>query len=83
MVRPDGIWLVVAAANLAALFCAANPWFQDWQRVGVAFFAIEAILFVVVYLPVVVYQLLVRKRGFRESFTVAARALMDIVTGMP
>lgn len=80
-IEKRAVWTVVALVNLVALFCSANPWFDEWRATGASFFAIEAMLTVIVYLPVVTYQRFVRKRPWGESFTVAAGSLMEIITG--
>lgn len=71
---------IVLAANLFLLFFAFNPWFDAWAGQAVAAIVIELVLLVVVGLPMVLYQVVIRKKTFRQSVRDSVEAVMDFLT---
>lgn len=80
MARVWSLW-VVLAVNLLLLFFAFNPWLDAWTEQAVAVILIELVLLVVVGLPVVLYQVVIRKKTLRQSVRDSVEAVMDFLTG--
>lgn len=80
MARVWSLW-VVLAVNLSLLFFAFNPWLDAWAGQATAVIVIELALLVVVGLPVVLYQVVVGKKTFRQSVRDSVEAVMDFLTG--
>lgn len=78
-----GVWVGLVLANLGLLFFALNPWIVRWADQAAAVLILEVLLVPLVLGPVVAYQMLVRKRTFRDSLTVAAEVLGDLISGLP
>ncbi|GAB4364742.1 MAG: hypothetical protein Kow0060_21920 [Methylohalobius crimeensis] len=80
MTRVWTLWIVVGI-NVLLLFFAFNPWLDTWSGQAVAVLVIEALVLVVIGLPVIIYQMAIRKKSFRQSVRDAIEAVMDFVTG--
>lgn len=80
MARVWSLW-VAMAVNLFLLFLAFNPWFDAWSGQAVAAIVIELVLLVVVGLPMVLYQVVIRKKTLRQSVRESVEAVMDFLTG--
>lgn len=68
--------------NLGLLFFALNPWIVRWADQASTVLVVEVLLVPLVLCPVVAFQMLVRKRTFRESLAAALDALGDLLSGM-
>ena len=80
MARVWSLW-VVLAVNLLLLFFAFNPWLDAWAGQAVTVILIELVLLVVVGLPIVLYQVVIRKKTLRQSVRDSVEAVMDFLTG--
>lgn len=80
MLRVWSLWIVLVV-NLLLLFLAFNPWFDAWAGQAIAVVVIELVLLVVVGLPVVLYQVVIRKKTWRQSIRDSIEAVMDFLTG--
>ena len=80
MTRVWTLW-IVAGINVLLLFFAFNPWLDTWSGQAVAVLAIEVLVLVFIGLPVIIYQVVIQKKGFRQSARDAIEAVMDFVTG--
>jgi hypothetical protein len=67
--------------NLLLLFLAFNPWLDAWAGQALTVIVIELVLLAVVGLPVVLYQVVIRKKTFRQSVRDSVEAVMDFLTG--
>lgn len=76
-----GIFGVVLLANLVALFCIINPWFDGWQRQGYVLVVIEAVFTVVVGVPVFFYHYMRKKKPLRQSITATLQTIIDFLAG--
>jgi hypothetical protein len=81
MVRmKEGIYIVVLAANIAALFCIFNPWYVKWQSQGFVFFFLEALFLVFIGIPIFIHHL--RKgRSWRNAMASSLDSVMNFLTG--
>lgn len=75
-----GILLVALLANIGALFCAFNPWFEDWMSQGILFLVLEAVFLVVIGVPVFVHHL---RKGLsaRAALTASMDSVMSFLAG--
>ena len=80
MARVWSLW-VVLAVNLFLLFFAFNPWLDAWAGQAMGVIVIELVLLIVVGLPMVLYQVVIRKKTFRQSVRDSVEAVMDFLTG--
>lgn len=80
MTRVWTLW-IVAGINVLLLFFAFNPWLEAWSGQAVAVLAIEALVLVVIWLPAIIYQIVIQKKSLRQSVRDAIEAVMDFVTG--
>lgn len=71
----------VLAANAALLFLALNPWLDRWSGEALAALALEAAGVVVVGLPMVLFQVVVRDKPPGRAARDAVEAVMDFLTG--
>lgn len=71
-----GILVVVVFTNIVALFCAFNPWFQDWSAQGIAFLVAEAIFLSLIGVPVFMHHL---RKGlsFRDALAATLQTVME------
>lgn len=75
-----GILLVALLANILALFCVFNPWFEDWTNQGIVFFILESVFLVVIGVPVFVHHL---RKGLsaRAALTATMDSVMSFLAG--
>lgn len=75
-----GILLVALIANISALFCIFNPWFEDWISQGILFFVAEAVFLVLIGTPVFVHHL---RKGLspRKALGASMDSVMSVVAG--
>ena len=71
------IFLVV---NAVAIFCAVNPWFQDWQNAGIVVLVTEAAFLLLIGLPSVFYQMIRKKKTFKQSLNDSVKSVLDLVS---
>jgi hypothetical protein len=70
---------VVLAVNLLLLFFAFNPWLDEWAGQALMVIVIELALLVVVGLPLVLYQVVIRKKTLRQSVRDSVETVMDFL----
>jgi formate-dependent nitrite reductase membrane component NrfD len=75
-----GILLVALLANIVALFCIFNPWFEDWMSQGIVFLVLEAVFLVLIGVPVFVHHL---RKGLsaREALAASMDSVMSFLAG--
>ncbi len=75
-----GIFLAVILANVVALFCVFNPWFEDWKGQGIVFLLVEAVSMVLIGVPVFVHHL---RKGLtaREALAASLDTMMNFLSG--
>ncbi|MEZ4598680.1 MAG: hypothetical protein R2940_02700 [Syntrophotaleaceae bacterium] len=75
-----GLLLVALLANIVALFCVLNPWFEDWMSQGIIFFVLEAVFLMLIGVPVFVHHL---RRGLsaREALAASMDSVMSFLAG--
>lgn len=73
----SGLFLLV---NAVAVFCAFNPWIPDWQDQGITVLAFEAVFFILIGVPVLLYQVIWKKKSFKKSVSDSLRAIMDFIS---
>ncbi len=80
MIRVWTVWSVVVA-NVFILFFAINPWIVTWSREAITLLVLEAGALVIIGVPVILFQVLVRKKTFRQSMRDSFEAVMDFLAG--
>ena len=78
MIR-GGILGLFLLLNLVALFCALNPWVTSWQAQGTIVLLLEAVLLVVIGVPAIIYQMIRKKKSFRQSLSDTVKAVIDFI----
>lgn len=76
------IIFVFLAINGALLFFALNPWLADWQGQALVVLLIEAGLLLLIGIPVLLYQMLVRKKSFKRSLSDSLDTVLDFLSGV-
>lgn len=79
-IRVWSVWIVVLA-NILFVALAFNPWFDRWSDEASTVLVLEGLLLVLVGIPVILIQMVVRKKSFRESVTSSIEAVMDFLAG--
>ena len=79
--KKAGILLVFVLVNAALLFLALNPWITTWQGQAQMVLIIEVIFLVIIGLPVLLYQMIVRKKTFRQSLSDSLDTVLDFLSG--
>ncbi len=77
----SGIFAVLLLTNAVAVFCAVNPWFEDWRSKGVVVLAAEAFLALAIGVPVFVHFRVRWKKPIRECLEETARTMLDLLAG--
>lgn len=78
--RVWSVWIVVLA-NILFVALAFNPWFDRWSDEASTVLVLEGLLLVLVGIPVILIQMVVRKKSFRESVTSLIETVMDFLAG--
>lgn len=73
---------IVIIINLLLLFFAINPWIETWSEQAIMVLILEVALLVVVGLPVILFQVFVRKKTFKQSVRDSIETVMDFLAGM-
>ena len=76
----NGVLYIFVLLNATALFCAINPWITDWQNIGFLVLVLEAALVLLVGVPVLFYQTIVKKKTFKQSLTDSVDKIMAFVS---
>ena len=79
--KKAGILLIFVLVNAALLVLALNPWITTWQGQAQMVLIIEVIFLVIVGLPVLLYQMIVRKKTFRQSLSDSLDTVLDFLSG--
>lgn len=77
------VWTVcsLVVANVFILFFAINPWIVAWSEEAVTLLVLEAGALVVIGVPVILFQVFVGKKTFRQSMHDSFEAVMDFLVG--
>ena len=75
-----GILGLFLLANAVAMFCAFNPWIPDWENQGLTVLAFEAVFFLLIGVPVLLYQVFRGKKSFKQSVSDSVKAIMEFVS---
>ena len=79
--KKAGILLIFVLVNAALLVLALNPWITTWQGQAQMVLIIEVIFLVIIGLPVLLYQMIVRKKTFRQSLSDSLDTVLDFLSG--
>ncbi len=79
--KKTGILCIFVLINAALLVLALNPWITTWQGQALMVLIIEAVFLVVIGIPVLLYQLIYRKKTFRQSLSDSLDAVLDFLSG--
>ncbi len=77
----SGIFAILLLANTVALFCAVNPWFEDWRSKGLVILAAEAVLGLAIGVPMFLHFRVRWKKPLRESLEETVRTMLDLLAG--
>ncbi len=70
---------IFIAVNAVALFCALNPWVEEWQRSGITVLVFEGLFLLVIGLPAMAYQMLFKGKSARQSMSDSVKAVMEML----
>ena len=75
-----GIFLAALLANVVALFCVFNAWFEDWKGQGIVFLVVEAVFMVFIGVPLFVHHL---RKGLtaHEALAASLDMMMNFLSG--
>ena len=79
--KKTGILCIFVLINAALLILALNPWITTWQGQALMVLVIEVALLVVIGIPVLLYQMIFKKKTFRQSLSDSLDAVMDFLSG--
>ncbi len=79
--KKTGILCIFVLINAALLVLALNPWITTWQGQALMVLIIEAVFLVVIGIPVLLYQMIYRKKTFRQSLSDSLDAVLDFLSG--
>ena len=76
----SGILVAAMLANLVALFCVFNPWFENWAGQGIVFLILEAVSLTFIGVPVFVHHL---RTGLppRQALSASLDSVMNFLSG--
>ena len=72
--------MIFLAVNAVAIFCAVNPWFQDWHNAGIVVLVVEAAFLILIGLPAVCYQMIWHKKTLKQSLNDSVKYVLDLVS---
>ena len=72
-----GLFLVL---NIAALFCALNPWLTGWQSHGIVVIVVEGAAILFVGLPVWFYHFVWKRESFKQSLESTLGTVMEWIS---
>lgn len=79
--KDRGPWVkLLVFIQVVLLAWVFNPWTEDPGAIATAILVIELVVIVFWLLPVFLYQALVKRRSARESFTRAAKSIVEALT---
>ncbi len=67
--------------NLTLLFLLVNPWITQWQGQAIGVMAIEVVLLLIIGIPATLYQMIKKKKTFKQSVTDSFDAVLDFLSG--
>ncbi len=79
--KKTGILWIFVLINAALLFLALNPWITTWQGQAQMVLIIEVVFLVVIGIPVLLYQMIYKKKSFRQSLSDSLDAVLDFLSG--
>ena len=77
------VFIVFTGLNIVALFLALNPWMAHWRDQAILVLILETIFFCLIGVPVVWYQMKVKKKSFKKSLTDGVDTVLDFLAGFP
>lgn len=74
------IFFILFLANLVALLCLINPWFEEWANAAIVFFILEAVFLLLIGVPVFVHHM---RKGLspRQALTASLDSVMGFMSG--
>ncbi len=79
--KKTGIICIFVLINAALLVLAVNPWITTWQGQALTVLIIEVVFLVVIGIPVLLYQMIFKKKTFRQSLSESLDAVLDFLSG--
>ena len=79
--KKTGILCIFVLINTTLLVLALNPWITTWQGQALMVLIIEAVFLVVIGIPALLYQMIYRKKTFRQSLSDSLDAVLDFLSG--
>jgi hypothetical protein len=74
--------LLFLLLNVVLLLCAFNPWTSAWQAQAITVLVVEAVLVGSIGLPAIVYQMVWRKKTFRQSLGDTIEAVLNVLASI-
>jgi Flp pilus assembly protein TadB len=72
--------MVFLTINALILFFALNPWITDWRDHGILILVFEAVFIFIIGIPVFLYQMIRKKRTFKQSLSGSLDAVLDFIS---
>ena len=76
------IFIVFLTINALIVFFALNPWITDWRDQGILILVFEAVFIVIIGIPVFLYQMIRKKKTFRQSLSGSLDAVLDFISNV-
>jgi len=76
------IFIVFLTITALILFFALNPWITDWRDHGILILVFEAVFIFIIGIPVFLYQMIRKKKKFRQSLSGSLDAALDFISNV-
>jgi Flp pilus assembly protein TadB len=76
------IFIVFLTITALIIFFALNPWITDWRDQGILILVFEAVFIVIIGIPVFLYQMIRKKKTFRQSLSGSLDAVLDFISNV-
>ncbi len=77
-----GICSLFLVLNAVAVFCALNPWTSAWQAQAITLLVVELSLLGLIGMPAIIYQMVCRKKTFRQSLSDTIEAILNVLASI-
>jgi hypothetical protein len=75
------VLVLFTGLNLVLLCLALNPWLQVWRDQAIRVLLFEGLFMLLVGVPVLGHQMIIRKKTFRQSVTDSIDAVLGMLAG--
>lgn len=76
----NGIVITFLAINALIIFFALNPWLSNWRAKSLVVLIFEVVFLLVIGIPILLYQMIWRKKTFTQSLSDSLNAVLDFLS---